>query len=173
MSSKVLLPEPLRGASISGRRRRKPKAPLGLFALCLVSLICTFYWHGHSNNVWSTSQRIPLDAQQILMRCAALRSSPGPPSNFLERSASDRFEEGTPATIIRNAAIWTGEKNGTEVIYGDLLLDKGIVKAIGQVPRAPVRDARTIDAKGAWVTPGLSTRRPISSWGDRIHASPS
>lgn len=91
------------------------------------------------------------------MRCAALKAWPGPPSNFMERNASDRFEEGTPATIIRNAAIWTGEKNGTEIIHGDLLLDKGIIQAIGEVQRAPVHEARTIDARGAWVTPGLST----------------
>jgi predicted amidohydrolase YtcJ len=91
------------------------------------------------------------------MRCATLKTRPGPPSNFLERDVSDRFEEGTPATIIRNATIWTGEKNGTEIIYGDLLLDKGIVKTIGDVSRAPIDNVRTIDARGAWVTPGLST----------------
>jgi hypothetical protein len=159
MSSKAFLPGPFRGASISSSRRHTPKALLGLLSLCLVSLTCTFYWHGYSYNAWSASQRIPLDAQQILMRCAALKAKPGPPSNFLERDVSDRFEEGTLATIIRNATIWTGEKNGTEIIYGDLLLDKGIVKAIGQVPRTPVQDAQTIDAKGAWVTPGLSTHR--------------
>jgi len=159
MSSKALLPEPLGGPNISNRKRRKPKALLGLVALCLVSLTCTFYWHGYSNNVRLTSQRLPLDAQQILMRCASLKARPGPPSNFLERSISDRFEEGTPPTIIRNAAIWTGEKNGTEIIHGDLLLDKGIIKAVGQVSRTPVDNAHTIDAKGAWVTPGLSTHR--------------
>jgi hypothetical protein len=162
MSGKALLPEPLAGASIFSGRRHTPKALLGLLSLCLVSLTCMFYWHGYSNNAWSASQRIPLDAQQIFLRCAALKAKPGPPSNFLERDASDRFEEGTPATIIRNATIWTGEKNGTEIIYGDLLLDKGIVKAIGQVSRTPVQDAHTIDAKGAWVTSGLSTHRHFS-----------
>jgi len=104
-------------------------------------------------------QRMPLDAQEILTRCASLRMKSGPPLNFVERSVSDRFEEGTPATLIRNATIWTGQKNGTEVIYGDLLLDKGIVKAVGQVPRAPLRDVRIVDAGGAWVTPGLSACR--------------
>jgi len=95
------------------------------------------------------------------MRCAALRTRPDPPSNFLERDVSDRFEDGTPATIIRNATIWTGEKNGTEIIYGDLLLDKGIIQAVGQVSRTPVHNARTIDARGAWVTPGLSKHRQV------------
>lgn len=158
MSTKALLPEPFNGANIPGRRHR-PKALVGLLALCLVSLTCTFYLHGYSSNAWSRSQSMPIDAHDILMRCAALKARPGPPSNFLARSESDRFEEGTPATIIRNATIWTGEKNGTEIIYGDLLLDKGIVKAIGEVQRTPVHEAHTIDARGAWVTPGLSTHR--------------
>jgi hypothetical protein len=158
MSTKALLPEPFKGANVPSQRHR-PKALLGLLALCLVSLTCTFYWHGYSSNAWSHSQSIPLNAHEILKRCAALKARPGPPSNFLERSVSDRFEEGTPATIIRNAAIWTGEKNGTEIIHGDLLLDKGIIQAIGQVSRTPIHDAHTIDARGAWVTPGLSTYR--------------
>lgn len=160
MSSKALLPEPLRGSNIP-TRRNKPKALLGLLALSLVSLSCTFYWHGYSSNAWTRSQSIPLDAPEILLRCATLKARPGPPSNFLERKVSDRFEEGTPATIIRNATIWTGEKNGTEIIFGDLLLDKGIVQAVGQVSRTPVHEAHTIDARGAWVTPGLSAHRQL------------
>jgi hypothetical protein len=157
MSTKALLPQPLIGPNIPSRRQ-KPKALLTLLALCLVSLTCTFYWHGYSSKAWSRTQSIPLDAHEILTRCAALKAKPGPPYNFMERSESDRFEEGTPATIIRNAAIWTGEKNGTEIIHGDLLLDKGIIQAIGEVQRTPVNEARIIDARGAWVTPGLSTR---------------
>ncbi|KAI9448109.1 hypothetical protein H4582DRAFT_2107502 [Lactarius indigo] len=108
--------------------------------------------------------------RKFLLRCASLRTKSGPPLNFMDRSVSDRFEEGTPATLIRNATIWTGQKNGTEIIYGDLLLDKGIVKAIGQVPRTPLRDVRILDAGGAWVTPGLSTfnlnsnKGPIVPW---------
>ncbi|KAI0251330.1 hypothetical protein BJV78DRAFT_1282605 [Lactifluus subvellereus] len=156
MSSKALLSESLGEVVIPTRRRKsKPLRLLCILALCLVSLVYTFYWIESSNNLWAASQRLPLDAQEILMRCAALKARPGPPSNFLERDVSDRFEEGTPATIIRNATIWTGGKNGTEIIYGDLLLDKGIVKTIGEVPRAPVDNVRTIDARGAWVTPGL------------------
>jgi len=161
MSTKTLLPEPLSGARPSSNRRRKRNAPLTLLVLALVPLTCTFYWHGHLNKARSSFQTIPLDAQEILMRCAALRTRPDPPSNFLERDVSDRFEDGTPATIIRNATIWTGEKNGTEIIYGDLLLDKGIIQGVGQVSRTPVHNARTIDARGAWVTPGLSKHRQV------------
>jgi hypothetical protein len=161
MSRKALLPDSF-GEVLIPTQWHRPKALPSILALCLVSFVCTSYWIGFSSNLWKSSRRTPLDAQQILMRCAALKMSPGPPSNFLERTVSDRFEEDTPATLIRDATIWTGEKNGTEIIYGDLLLDKGIVVAIGQVPRAPIRNVRTIDARGAWVTPGLSTHLAFS-----------
>ncbi|KAH9921901.1 uncharacterized protein B0H18DRAFT_1086033 [Fomitopsis serialis] len=103
-------------------------------------------------------QRLPPNAQTILSQCAALHESPGPPTNFLTRETSDRFEPGTQPTLIRNATIWTGAWNGTEVIYGDVYLDKGIVRAVGHVPEkfyAGRSDVVRYDAEGAWVTPGL------------------
>ncbi|KAI0268341.1 composite domain of metallo-dependent hydrolase [Gloeopeniophorella convolvens] len=136
-------------------RRRSPAGLLCVFALCLASLSYILYWNLTSNVISPTVQNIPLNAQEILTRCASLKMKPGPPSNFLERGTSDRFEEGTPATVIKNATIWTGDKNGTEIVYGDILLDKGIVKAVGHVPRTLMRDTITVDAGGAWVTPGL------------------
>lgn len=158
MSSKATVLPTASGPDNPTNLRRRPSAPkalLYLLALCAVFSTYTFYWNGHSIDARAAPQRIPLEAQEILMRCASLRMKSGPPLNFADRSVSDRFEEGTPATLIRNATIWTGKKNGTEIIYGDLLLDKGIVKAIGQVPRTPLHDVRTVDAGGAWVTPGL------------------
>ena len=59
-----------------------------------------------------------------------------------------------------NARIWTGEKNGTEVVQADILLDKGIIKGIGHIgrllPRFDVleRDAVVYDVDGSWVIPG-------------------
>ena len=161
MSSKATVLPTARGADDPTNLRRRtslPKALLYLLALRAVASIYTFFWNGHSIDAQAAAQRIPLDAKEILMRCTSIRMKSGPPLNFADRSVSDRFEEGTPATLIRNATIWTGKKNGTEIIYGDLLLDKGIVKAIGDVPRTLLRDVRTIDAGGAWVTPGLSAR---------------
>ena len=70
-----------------------------------------------------------------------------------------RFVQGTPPTLILNATIWTGGRNGTEVVFGDLLLDKGLVQAVGYIPpamRAKLEDdAVIVNADGAWVTPGL------------------
>jgi imidazolonepropionase-like amidohydrolase len=63
--------------------------------------------------------------------------------------------------LIKNAKIWTGKKNGTQVIDSDILLDKGIIKSIGHLDVAGdllssySRDLVIVDAEGAWVTPGI------------------
>lgn len=74
------------------------------------------------------------------------------------RMQSDRFEDGTRPTLIKNAHIWTGARNGTETVVGDVLLSGGLIKGIGYIPRYIVDDLTdlvTIEADGAWVTPGL------------------
>ncbi|EJD36586.1 composite domain of metallo-dependent hydrolase [Auricularia subglabra TFB-10046 SS5] len=96
----------------------------------------------------------PVDAPDILAKCYSLHIPAGPPPGFSKRAVSDRFVDGTHATVIKNATIWTG--NGNEVIQGDLLLDGGLIKAVGDIGLAQL-DAHTnvLNAKGAWVTPGL------------------
>ncbi|TFK55529.1 composite domain of metallo-dependent hydrolase [Heliocybe sulcata] len=128
---------------------------LGLCAILAASAVLTsnFYFSASP-----TVHRVPVHAQEILAKCAALRQPAGPPTDFGDREVSDRFEPGTNATLIRNARIWTGINNGTDIVYGDVLLDQGIVKAVGKVPRslyAPLENITVVDAKGAWVTPGL------------------
>lgn len=101
---------------------------------------------------------MPLNAQQILSKCASLNAIPGPPANFHDREVSDRFEPGTNPTLIRNATIWTGAANGTEIIKGDILLDGGIVQGIGEIPKDGLladRRLQVVEANGAWLTPGL------------------
>ena len=59
--------------------------------------------------------------------------------------------------------IWTGARNGTEIVYGDVLLDKGLVVAVGYIPpslldgvsQSSTTEIRVEDLEGAWVTPGL------------------
>ena len=59
--------------------------------------------------------------------------------------------------------IWTGARNGTEIVYGDVLLDKGLIVAVGYIPpslldgvsQSSTTDLRVEDLGGAWVTPGL------------------
>ncbi|EJC98798.1 composite domain of metallo-dependent hydrolase [Fomitiporia mediterranea MF3/22] len=99
----------------------------------------------------------------ILARCRALNVKPGPPEDFYKRKESDRFVPGTNATLIVNATIWTGNANGTEDITGDVLLDGGLIKWIGkdlshsvlQKKQNREFDLDIIDAKGAWLTPGI------------------
>ncbi|KAG5648919.1 hypothetical protein DXG03_000268 [Asterophora parasitica] len=117
-------------------------------------------------------QNVPVNSREILAQCMSLRATPGPSQDFHSREESDRYEPGTKPTLIQNAAIFTGERNGSVVIYGNIFIDKGIVKNIGKVPRylwdRPNVDV--VDAKGAWVTPGLgaydlsSPHGPIVPW---------
>jgi hypothetical protein len=111
---------------------------------------------------------VPFDADEIRARCMSLKSLPEPAQAFHSREVSDRYEQGTNATLIRNAVIFTGEKGGNVTIRGDILLDKGIVKSIGRVPRWLLERASNltiVNANGAWVTPGLGKRfaPPFSS----------
>ena len=94
----------------------------------------------------------------ILSHCAALKITPSPPQDFHSREESDRFEPGTNATLIRNCVIFTGKDNGTEVIHGDILLDKGVIKGLGKISGRVIDNTPNltiIDANHAWVTPGL------------------
>jgi imidazolonepropionase-like amidohydrolase len=61
--------------------------------------------------------------------------------------------------LIKEGRIWTGKNNGTQVIYGDILMEKGIIKSVGRLGWLDLDiygdSLQVIDAKGAWVTPGL------------------
>ena len=105
------------------------------------------------------SARIPANATYLRSRCKNLKLSPGPPADFVKRTVSDRFDAGTKPVLIRNATIWTGQLNGLEIIQGDIFLDKGIIKEVGRVGLEHLHDASdllTLDAEGAWVTPGYA-----------------
>ena len=106
---------------------------------------------------WQNLDNVPFDAAEIIDKCNALKVLPAPPSDFHQRSYSDRFVHGTPPTLFKNANIWTGCISGTEVVTGDLLIDKGLIKAIGFIKNttlAEYEDLVVIDAEKAWITPG-------------------
>jgi hypothetical protein len=116
-----------------------------------------------SSSAWGPlhGTRVPLHAAATLARCRALDVKPGPPADFHRRVRSDRFVPGTKPVLLRNARIWTGERNGTEVVKGSILLGNGIIQAIGGVPErllAPWEDLEVYDLDGAWVTPGSESR---------------
>jgi len=129
--------------------------------LTLVSLIYLFYTFSSLPNKEPPSTR-------ILERCKAISTPAGPPPNFKPSSriqhGSDRHVPGTPPTLIRNAKIWTGTGNGTDVVFGDILLDNGLIFGVGRIPPLLLNpfegfggDKRilVVDVGGKWVTPGL------------------
>ncbi|KAK0218162.1 hypothetical protein IW262DRAFT_1449299 [Armillaria fumosa] len=103
---------------------------------------------------------IPRHAAETLQKCKLLDVPPGPPPGFHSRTESDRFVPGTKATLLKNATIWTGRVNGFEIVRGDILLDKGIIKAVGVIDPDTlavytVQDLVTYDVGGAWISPGI------------------
>ena len=143
-----------------GQARSKSKLLFAAVLLVFASLaalntfLSDWQYAEHLNNV-------PFDAAEILEKCNALNTAAGPPSNFHQRSHSDRWVHGTPPVLFKNATIWTGRVSGKEVVTGDLLIDKGLIKKIGLVKDtalAEYKDLAVIDAKGAWITPGYVIR---------------
>ena len=94
---------------------------------------------------------------QVLEQCEYIKKAAGPGEDFYSRTESDRFVPGTAPVYLKNAKIWTGARNGSEVIYGDIFLDKGLVKALGYVPPRLLENNNYEfrDVQGAWITPGL------------------
>ena len=135
------------------------KLPLVVSLACFLVIVYGFafgqgidFWQAYSRNNLS-----PL-ASAALAQCRALHTKPGPAADFRKRAQSDRYVAGTNAYLLKNARIWTGEKNGTEVIHEDILLDKGLIKGIAQTAHNLYwmykDDIVTVDVKNAWVTPG-------------------
>ncbi|KAJ7766170.1 hypothetical protein B0H16DRAFT_1523248 [Mycena metata] len=111
--------------------------------------------------LWALPSRfLPRQTYQIPAQCLSLNSPLDPPPGFTAtrvNSGSDRFVPGTQPTLLKNAKILTGARNGTEVIYGDVLLDKGVIMAIGYIPERLMvaKNLNVIDAGGKWISPGL------------------
>ncbi|KAJ6532734.1 carbohydrate esterase family 9 protein [Mycena vulgaris] len=113
--------------------------------------------------LWSASraETLPVVHVETIIaqaQCSALHLTPGPPDDFHARTQSDRFVEGTKPTLIRNASIWTGLDSGDEIVYGDILIDKGLIKKLGSVDESTLRsyaDVVVLNAAGAWVSPGI------------------
>lgn len=175
MSGKALIPETAPTWHAPGqlfttiKRSQKPASSLFLALAVLFALVSASFWayadllglpstsslrRGHASHLRVTAQF----KENVLSQCAALRTTPGPPAGFAARDESDRFEAGTNATLIRNCLIFTGRDNGTDVVRGDIMLDKGIIRSIGDIADSLIRatpNLTVVDAKGAWVTPGL------------------
>lgn len=114
-------------------------------------------------SAFSQSDSYKLDHRsEILSKCAYTHAKPGPPPHFHARTQSDRYAENTKPVLVRNATIWTAANDGHEVLTGDLLMHRGVVKVIGDVPLSMIQqlelenvNLEIVDAHGAWVTPGI------------------
>lgn len=86
-------------------------------------------------------------------QCHFANAPAGPPPAFSKRTVNDRFLPGTPATLIRNATVFTGD---TILHERDVLLDQGLIQSVSPAfERRAIPDAVEIQAAGAWLTPGL------------------
>lgn len=138
----------------SGSRER---GLLFITGLCILLTVTALHF--------CTQAKVDIPAR-IIERCASLHATLEPSSSFKQSRlslGSDRFVPGTPPVLLRNAKIWTGARNGTEVVYGDVLLNRGIIQRVGYIPSELLTaieassgmDMNVYDAKGLWVTPGL------------------
>ncbi|KAF5358954.1 hypothetical protein D9758_004746 [Tetrapyrgos nigripes] len=154
-------------------RNFSPRTVLFSFSLAILSLAIVTYssfnpfWEFYTQHSLQFASPLPLqpeNAAEILSRCQSLRTAAGPlsPATFRERTISDRFDpemNHNTSYLIKNATIWTGEKNGTNVINGSLWLANGIVMSMGEnLPRDLMEkeeNLTVVEAEGRWVTPGL------------------
>lgn len=154
------------------RRKRSTRLLVSVVALAVFASISLSLNFGILRTFVGSSRdagfnRVPFHAREILDKCAAFKVPAGPPKDFHSRTVSDRFTPGTPSTIIYNARIWTGERNGTEVVDGFVWLKNGIIVAVGGIEeqedvlkklrgsKEHASLAEFVDAGGKWVTPGL------------------
>ncbi|KAF9055504.1 hypothetical protein BDZ89DRAFT_1088087 [Hymenopellis radicata] len=139
-----------------------PVVPLWLFSFLFASPFIHFLsrvYHGWT--IPSDTRNATFHAYKIhtLETCRSMYRLTDPSVSFDQRSASDRFERGTRATLIRNATIFTGEYNdtGLVVVHGDILLEHGLVKQLGDLSTVAASNKKLniVEAQRAWITPGL------------------
>jgi hypothetical protein len=147
--------------AITARQLKRPRF-YHLLLLALLCLVPIIFLGPHLNPATESfifRKYKPKNAADIVARCRRLAMPVASFPKSYSRSHSDRFEEGTRPVLIQNARIWTGKKNGTEVVHADILLDKGLIKSIGHLrgfaTQTYGKEVDIVDAKGSWVTPGL------------------
>ncbi|KAJ8582701.1 composite domain of metallo-dependent hydrolase [Rhizopogon salebrosus TDB-379] len=142
---------------VNRQRPRRSKLTLAL-TLCSISAAAFLVSLSQLASFGKQSVQLPFHAEQALQKCQMLHAKPGPLPNFHTRTESDRFVKGTRATLIRNTSIWTGDEEQYEILQGDILFDKGIIKFLGHASQDLIsnfKDLVTLDAGGSWVTPGI------------------
>ncbi|PBK90762.1 hypothetical protein ARMGADRAFT_1014434 [Armillaria gallica] len=68
-------------------------------------------------------------------------------------TGNDRFVPGIKPTLIKNAKIWMGVHNGTQVPEADILIDKGLLIGVGTFGDSQLQaygsSLEVVDANGA------------------------
>ncbi|KAK7032886.1 carbohydrate esterase family 9 protein [Favolaschia claudopus] len=148
MDSKATTVQPQVDRTRLGRR----SVAVALVLLFTLNFVVFGSFHGSEQ-----STTLPPHFDKILSRCRALNVTPAPPPSFHLRTQSDRFQKGTRAVLVKNATIWTGRVDGLEVLKGDIFMNGGIIVAVGVIEKSVLsaHEHDTIDAEGAWVTPGI------------------
>jgi imidazolonepropionase-like amidohydrolase len=116
-------------------------------------------------------ESLPPFIHEGMKRCAHLHQAPAPEVATHARKHSDRHVKGTAPVLLKNATLWTGEKDGTEVLYGaDVWLEGGVIRKIRdpkdvdddddfsdlfEVAKNKGKRVETVNLDGAWVTPGI------------------
>lgn len=95
MDPKGVLPRHRTSLPSSKTRPARSIVLLTTFICCSLCL-----WVTQLNYAAPKSVKIPLHASEILDKCRLLNVKPGPPSDFYQRVASDRFVQGTKPTLI-------------------------------------------------------------------------
>ncbi|KAI0355579.1 hypothetical protein OH77DRAFT_1424515 [Trametes cingulata] len=144
---------------MTSKRRHEPRLSIQrLTSLLCLLVLGTLVYFGTIDLPDYRGDTLPADALSILSRCRSLQLTPGPGPEFYKRTHSDRFQPGTRPVLIRNATIWTGLKNGSNVFRGDVFLDKGLVQSVTRGSfdtKAGYYNYTIIEADGAWLTPGV------------------
>lgn len=138
------------------------KRQLALFIIVSASALITALSDTASLHWWiSGGEGIPRHVSELATaRCRQLRLRPEDHLNSRGvRTQSDRYVPGTQPVLLRRAKIWTGDANGTDLVHGDILMDKGLIKSVGHLSLQELDSLQdnlvTVDLDGKWVTPGL------------------
>lgn len=158
------LPSTFQPEDESKQKRSKPALSLKVSSsgLILFGLLYFLISKQYDFPFPGKSAPLPKHVKEGMEQCKIIsRPSPHFEPFDVERKVSDRFVKGTKAVLLRNGTIWTGEKDGEEVLEGyDVLLENGIIRKISKSGKGKdleeLKEVEEVELHGAWVTPGMS-----------------